>query len=56
MLPGATTGSLGSRAVSFAQLDEGANRTARALYGLEIRCDPPVWERLLDPEHSKALP
>ena len=40
MLPEATTGSLGSRAVSVAQLDEGANRTARALYGVGVRRAP----------------
>ena len=40
MLPEATTGSLGSRAASFARLDEEANRTAHALYGLGVRRAP----------------
>jgi non-ribosomal peptide synthetase component E (peptide arylation enzyme) len=57
MVPDAIAGSLGSQAVRFAQLDEEANRNACALYGLGIRCGPPVWERLLDPpKHRKALP
>jgi acyl-CoA synthetase (AMP-forming)/AMP-acid ligase II len=37
MVPDAIAGSLGSQAVRFAQLDEEANRTAHALYGLGVR-------------------
>jgi fatty-acyl-CoA synthase len=37
MVPNATAGSLGPMTVSFAHLDEEANRTAHALYGLGVR-------------------
>ena len=40
MVPDAIAGSLGARAASFTQLDEEANRTAHALYGLGVRRAP----------------
>ena len=37
MVPGALAGSLGPAAVTFAELDASANRTAHALTGLGVR-------------------
>jgi hypothetical protein len=54
-VPDAIAGSLGSQAVRFTQLDEEANRTAHALYGLGVRRAPGCVGKAARPQSSFVI-